>query len=382
MNEQPNYYHRAHLTWLKYCATIINPCGKELGKVIAYLTENYDTEPVILEKSAGYSEEFAQYIDAEHYLDLCERAINKLDLCESDMAFTIASMSSSNIVFHRSDKVDRETFTPQCLRIPLTERNQNRIARLDISFHTTGENQMYRDCSCGYVLWDENLQYFYATGYGQFEIMDDLRFYHGVTAEDIQNLTYRFSRFAQLFPRGGYSISFDEFRNDMNMSLRYGFYNDQRLFTEMLDKIKVSYEFSDVTGNVLKQQWFDQFVPLGLHVNSEKRSYFSRDGYNGYLWHVFSYRDLGCLEGKQAEVAFDTRIKDECAVFFTDHNYIFKIMNARNLCAKVLDDFSEVFVVDKNFKWTYIHTHEGYCGPYFYEIGVEYENASTSISVL
>ena len=81
-------------------------------------------------------------------------------------------------------------------------------------------------------------------------------------------------------------------------------------------------------------------------------------------------------------MAFDTRIKDECAVFFTDHNYSFRIMNAKNLCAKVLDDFSEVFVIDKNFKWTYVHTHEGYCGPYFYEIGVEYENASTSISVL
>ena len=33
--------------------------------------------------------------------------------------------------------------------------------------------------------------------------------------------------------------------------------------------------------------------------------------------------------------------------------------------AKALDDFIEIYVVGKNFKWTYIKTHEGMCGPYF-----------------
>ena len=33
--------------------------------------------------------------------------------------------------------------------------------------------------------------------------------------------------------------------------------------------------------------------------------------------------------------------------------------------ANSLDSFAEVYVVDKDFKWTYIKTHENMCGPYF-----------------
>lgn len=33
--------------------------------------------------------------------------------------------------------------------------------------------------------------------------------------------------------------------------------------------------------------------------------------------------------------------------------------------AKALDDLVEVYVVGKDFKWTYIKTHENMCGPYF-----------------
>ena len=33
--------------------------------------------------------------------------------------------------------------------------------------------------------------------------------------------------------------------------------------------------------------------------------------------------------------------------------------------AEALDDFVEIYVVGKDFKWTYIKTHEDMCGPYF-----------------
>ncbi|MBT2723991.1 DUF4275 family protein [Bacillus sp. ISL-46] len=31
----------------------------------------------------------------------------------------------------------------------------------------------------------------------------------------------------------------------------------------------------------------------------------------------------------------------------------------------------DVYVVDKDFTWTYILTHEYFCGPYFYQPGEE-----------
>jgi len=371
MSEKPNYYLKAHLAWLKHCTTIIKPCGKKLDEVIAYLTENYDTETMHEEKpdktAVSY---FAQNIDCDRSSDLYARKMNKMDLSESDMAFSIASRSSYSTASWRNDEVDRDSFTPQCIRIPLTDRNVKRIAEFDVTFHTKGAFQIYRGHSCGYVLWDETYQRFYAYGYGAFEIMDDLRFYHGVTAEDIENLTYRFSRFAQLFPRGSYLISFDEFINDMDMCRKYGFYNDQRLFTEMLDRVNAQYKFLDKPeGDIFNKKWYERFVPPCLHENAKKHYYFSHDGFGGHLWHVFSYKDLDCLEEKEAEAMFDAKQKDECFAYIYDHSYAFKIANADKLCAKVINDFCDIYIVDVNFTWTYICTHEGYCGPYFYEIG-------------
>jgi len=377
MNEQPIYHLKAHRAWLKHCATILKPCGKKLDEVIAYLTENYDTETMLEEKPDETAvRHFAENIDLDRSSDLHERKMNMMDLSESDMAFTIADISSYCTASQRNDKVDRDSFAPQCLRILLTERNVKRIAELDVTFHTEGVFHIYKDHSCGYVLWDEAYQCFYAHGYGTFEIMDDLRFYYGVTAEDIEHLTYRYSRFIQLFPRGNYLISLDEFINDMDMCRKYGFYNDQRLFTEMLEKINVQYEFLDKpAGDIFKKKWYERFVPPRLHENAKKHYYFSHGGFSGHLWHVFSFKDLDCLDGKEAEVMFDTKEKDECFVYIYDHSYAFKTMNAGKLCfcAKVINNFCDIYIVDVNFTWTYICTHEGDCGPYFYEIGIEYE---------
>jgi hypothetical protein len=50
--------------------------------------------------------------------------------------------------------------------------------------------------------------------------------------------------------------------------------------------------------------------------------------------------------------------------------------NARSLKAediiKDIDDYLEdVYVVDTDFTWTYVFTHEEYCGPYFYQLNEE-----------
>ena len=93
MNEKPNYYDKAHLAWLKHCATIIEPCGKRIDEVITYLTENYDTETMHHEKPCEYVVEyFAQVIDADSSSDLYRRAMNELDLNQSDMTFTLMSL--------------------------------------------------------------------------------------------------------------------------------------------------------------------------------------------------------------------------------------------------------------------------------------------------
>ncbi|WJQ13241.1 DUF4275 family protein [Geobacillus stearothermophilus] len=44
----------------------------------------------------------------------------------------------------------------------------------------------------------------------------------------------------------------------------------------------------------------------------------------------------------------------------------YMLVNAENLRAEDLRREHDVYVVDPQFTWTYVQTHEYYCGPYFY----------------
>jgi len=359
-----------HLAWLKHCAKIVKPCGKKISDVVVYLKENYDTEPMTPDQLGKHASQFAEHINIERSFNASERIINEMDLSESNMAFTITSMTTARRGNQPYEQVNKGMLSLQGCKIPMTDRNIKRVAEVAaLSFaHPSLLDKCYAHDHCGNVFWDDNLPYFFTKGYGQFEIMNDLRFYHGVTMYDIENLSYRFSRFARLFPRGDYSFSFHQFINDMDMCQMYGFYNNQRLFSKMLDSINITYEFlGEYSANVYKQKWYKSFVPPTLHEYAEKHYYISNNGYTGYLWHVFSYRDLACLEMNQAISAFNAKQKNECIIFFSNYNYAFKVINAGNLSAKMLENLKDIHVVDTDFTWTYIHPHDVMCGPYFYE---------------
>ena len=71
------------------------------------------------------------------------------------------------------------------------------------------------------------------------------------------------------------------------------------------------------------------------------------------------------LKGNEAKEAYDT-IDKKGAIYiewFEDKHSKDILWNLNT--AKALDDLVEVYVVGKDFKWTYIKTHENMCGPYF-----------------
>lgn len=84
----------------------------------------------------------------------------------------------------------------------------------------------------------------------------------------------------------------------------------------------------------------------------------------GYYWHLFSWVEVPCLEGEEARRAFDAMDYDEAYIFF---DWSFHVETIGKTTAAELDKgCSDVYVVDKNFRWTYVHTHEdGLLGPYF-----------------
>lgn len=119
-------------------------------------------------------------------------------------------------------------------------------------------------------------------------------------------------------------------------------------------------------GVSLRKQWEDSFAN---HMNPKEKSAIylhDNNGACGYLWHLFSYEKRDCLKGEEAEQAFNDEKKNSCYIFYqhTDDALILEeaaAFNANDLLGEI-----DVYVVDKEFNWTYVKTHEvGWCGPYF-----------------
>ncbi|WJV18089.1 DUF4275 family protein [Rossellomorea marisflavi] len=121
-------------------------------------------------------------------------------------------------------------------------------------------------------------------------------------------------------------------------------------------------------GAYLKREWVTHFA--GHLSDKEKQSIYLLDaeGFGGYLWHLFSYKKKKCLEGEKAEVAFRDQRKQSCYIFFQDTEDALLLENASGFDVKDLSSEvgRDVYVVDKQFRWTFVLTHEtDWLGPYF-----------------
>ncbi|WP_028403288.1 DUF4275 family protein [Ectobacillus panaciterrae] len=112
----------------------------------------------------------------------------------------------------------------------------------------------------------------------------------------------------------------------------------------------------------LRKQWESKFA--GGISSAEKNAIFFED----FLWHVFSYEKLPCLTNEEAMSAFNSQSKKICYVFYQHSKRVFMLSATESLKAEDFDDEDDVYVVDQDFEWTYVHTHEEYCGPYFYSL--------------
>ncbi len=134
----------------------------------------------------------------------------------------------------------------------------------------------------------------------------------------------------------------------------------------LLKKKKVKVIEIPKWGTYLRKQWEDIFVN---HLSDkEKKSIYlyDEDGCCGYLWHVFSYEKRKYLKEEQADTAFKKESKQSCYVFYQHLDDAYILEKASSLTAEDFVNEEDVYVVDKEFNWTYVRTHEtGWCGPYF-----------------
>lgn len=89
--------------------------------------------------------------------------------------------------------------------------------------------------------------------------------------------------------------------------------------------------------------------------------------YGNYIWHIFSWKLLAekqYLTGEAAKAEYDKTDKKGASYiewFKDDHT---KDITWALDTAEALEGFTEIYVVGKDFEWTYIKNHED-LGPYF-----------------
>ncbi len=160
------------------------------------------------------------------------------------------------------------------------------------------------------------------------------------------------------------------------------------LFSKLGLEVKVLYRASDLNTflsrhsndgveltpaevEAYKKEWFNRLVPADKQEEAMECFCFSRDDYCGYLWHVFSYKILSCLEQGAAKKAFDDFEKKEAVLLENIDSIAFRIKDVSTLKAQDLDTLQDIILTAKDFSWTYIKTHETVCGPYFYTVDLE-----------
>ena len=89
--------------------------------------------------------------------------------------------------------------------------------------------------------------------------------------------------------------------------------------------------------------------------------------YGNHLWHLFTWGNVPCLSGNEARSVFDVLQYTEAIRFYGGYsNHINEISIVEKLSADSVDKDkgSDVYIVAKDFSWTYIRTHESDLGPY------------------
>ena len=121
------------------------------------------------------------------------------------------------------------------------------------------------------------------------------------------------------------------------------------------------------TFREVKNRWLETFAD-GVPQEDLVKYVFST---GNYLWHVFSWKLVPCLEGDAARQALAACPAGKVYLFYeglwNDLPYVKPV--ELPLPEDFFADKHDVYLVDKDFTWTYVHTHEEACGPYFCKKG-------------
>lgn len=130
---------------------------------------------------------------------------------------------------------------------------------------------------------------------------------------------------------------------------------------EILHKRNIQYTEVGKWGKYLRGVWEKEFAEA--ISSDEKRKIYLHD----FLWNLFSYSKVNAYEKDHAKLAFNNEIKNRMYVFYQHSDLALTIENAKNIVADDFKNEDDIYIVDTEFQWTYVNTHESFTGPYFYK---------------
>lgn len=152
---------------------------------------------------------------------------------------------------------------------------------------------------------------------------------------------------------------FDEIIDKRNDLESYIYNYKKERHKEDMKKRGIEFENSNISSSDLKSKWEESFAS-GITNKDKEEIYF-----NDFMWHIFSYEKVASQKGSKARHIFNRIKKTNVYIFFENSDDVYYINNANMLKASDADWLEDVYIVDNDMNWTYVHTHESQCGPYF-----------------
>ena len=126
------------------------------------------------------------------------------------------------------------------------------------------------------------------------------------------------------------------------------------------EKVNVKF-FSDDNAKQkeIRQKFIDKLFGE-LDEETKKEIHFDQ-----FMWHAFSYGKMSCLEREEAVKALKEKGASDVYIFFQRNN---KVLTAKSLTYDLFlylfNEYTSIdpdcYIVDKDFKWIFVFTHEVY----------------------
>ena len=116
--------------------------------------------------------------------------------------------------------------------------------------------------------------------------------------------------------------------------------------------------------------WTEDFPTAGGVSEADLGKHVLADG--NFLWHLFSWKLVPCLAGDAARQTLAEVPEEEFYLFYNEYppqgaSRVRPISKEEALSMHSPGPLAgaDWYLVDRDFTWTYAHTHEAECGPYF-----------------